>query len=200
MVSYIWIRIIQILFLKTLKTLEIAKFRLTEKFSQALLLDYMKQNFNVKYRLKRDSMDFSSIYVTFLSMYVSTSTKGCRKCFDKIFLFTISAWSYTFLLQRNWKKETNNKGLQKYKVSEKRGFFLVSYIYLIVSYLHIHVPTVIPSFSYQNLKLYNYLFTLWRFANTICLLYQHKHIFFVHCCLTLELEKKILSCHACSPL
>lgn len=174
MVSYIWIKIIQILFLKTLKTLEIAKFRLTEKFSQALLLDYMKPNFNVKYRLKRDSMDFSSIYVTFLSMYVSTSTKGCRKCFDKIFLFTISAWLYTFLLQRNWKKETNNKGLQKYKKSEKLGFFLVSYIYLIVSYLHI--PTVISSISYQNLKLYT-IYSLFGALPTICLLYQHKHIF-----------------------
>lgn len=94
-------------------------------------------------------MDFSSIYVTFLSMYVSTSTKGCRKCFDKIFLFTISAWLYTLILQGNWKKETDNKGLQKYKVSEKRVFFvLVCYIYLIVSYFQ----TVIPSISYQNLK------------------------------------------------
>lgn len=145
MVSYIWIKIIQILFLKTLKTLEIAKFRLTEKFSQALLLDYMKPNFNVKYRLKRDSMDFSSIYVTFLSMYVSTSTKSCRKCFDKIFLFTISAWLYTFFYYK------------------KMGFF-PCLLYLLNCFIFTYTDCYFLYFL-PKLKTLHYLFTLWRFAN-----------------------------------
>lgn len=125
-------------------------FVLQKIYSQALLLDYMKSNLNVKYRLKRDSMDFSSIYVTFLSMYVSTSTKGCRKCFDKIFLFTISAWLYTLILQGNWKKETNNKGLQKYKVSEKRVFLSLS-LYLLNCFIF---PNCYSLYFLPKLKLY----------------------------------------------
>lgn len=54
------------------------------------------------------------------------------------YFFTTSAWLYNLKLQGNWKKETSN--VYKNIKCQKNRFFpcLVSYIYLIVSFLHVY--------------------------------------------------------------
>lgn len=80
----------------------------------------MKSNFNVKYRLKRDSMDLVAFTSpSYPCMYVPAE-KVVENVLTKYFFY-----NFCFKTARKL-NEGNIKRLQKYQVSEKQVFFLVS--------------------------------------------------------------------------
>lgn len=81
-------------------------------------------------------MDFSSIYVTFLSMYVSTSTKGCRKCFDKLFFLQLPL-DFTLLNCKEIERRKQTSKVYKNIKCQKTGFF-PSLLYFLNSFIFIY--------------------------------------------------------------
>lgn len=124
MVSYIKIKIIQILFWE-LKVLQIFVF---QKNIQSITISRLCWIKFLRKVPKRVSMYFSNIYATFI--YVNISTTACSKCFGKI-IFDNNRLIISFTGRKLKVKE----GTKHYTFTKIWSFWKTGFFWKIVSYI-----------------------------------------------------------------